>query len=758
MKRSFTIAGLLLGTAVFALCSAPVWAESKVTALRQGMSPTVEYTGVQDGGISPDRWEKRRSFGSSAAVPVVRGRRMLIHFDLAPIAKEDVIHRAVLRLFDTGYPKASKDGKFPGHLKACRLASAWKSSATWTHAYRTKKKEEGRWKTPGGDLDVESDFGQAEQGLIATSRTIYKTQGYVHELDLTSVVQQWHSGKLENHGLALMQTDKKTGGSIACSEWSVKAYRPLLLVDHGPKDSKPASIPDIPADVVNAELDAVSATKDVGAEGEAGTVYVGLNAKCAIGAKSMDAYIRQSSRYAGNWGWMTANRVGGCAGNTSRSLMWFDLSELPKNASIKSARLHLTLVPWETQYASSYRYGAYLVKLPDSPGWDAGTVTATERKSGKAWPDGGAEAATAKQPVAIGKVVVGEVTYRKRKRKVPVALDFDLTGAVRAWVKGNVPNCGIMIDNRLESGRFDFYSSRCFEADKRPYLELSVTPAIEKKPQETATKEWRPDGDYWVEPMKLVHRRFKGKAGTMAMYGDSITITGAYLSSYGWSKKIEPKNCTPEVKAECDVVAGHADLSLWRKWKGGGYGNDGSKKSDWFLSGISGWQKRMNPEAAVILFGTNDLGSLRPPNYTENMAVCIRRMMQDGTVPMLTTVPPKAGRETWATIHTQELYGLARAMKIPVIDYYAEIMRRRPDDWNGKMEKFKAYKGYNVPTLIARDGTHPSNFGKLVNDWSEEGLNKNGYTLRNYMTVRMYYQVITKVLKAGGTTAEATEK
>ena len=47
---------------------------------------------------------------------------------------------------------------------------------------------------------------------------------------------------------------------------------------------------------------------------------------------------------------------------------------------------------------------------------------------------------------------------------------------------------------------------------------------------------------------------------------------------------------------------------------------------------------------------------------------------------------------------------------MPLIDYQAEILKRRPDDWDGALPKFKDVPGseYEVPTLIARDGVHPS--------------------------------------------------
>ena len=90
---------------------------------------------------------------------------------------------------------------------------------------------------------------------------------------------------------------------------------------------------------------------------------------------------------------------------------------------------------------------------------------------------------------------------------------------------------------------------------------------------------------------------------------------------------------------------------------------------------------------------------------------------------------------------------IARGLKVPVIDYYAEIMRRRPDDWDGRLEKFSRYEGYQVPTLICRDGTHPSNPKEFSNNFSQQSLNSNGYTLRNYMTLQTYAAVIEKVFQ-----------
>jgi len=167
-------------------------------------------------------------------------------------------------------------------------------------------------------------------------------------------------------------------------------------------------------------------------------------------------------------------------------------------------------------------------------------------------------------------------------------------------------------------------------------------------------------------------------------------------------------------------------------------------KSDWLFRNIDGWQKKMNPEVSVVMFGTNDLGGLVPPQYTEYMAASLRRMLVDGTVPMLTSIPPstRGGYEDYRLA----ALSMASGLKVPLIDFQGEILRRRPDDWNGQLPQFKKYKGYQQPTLM--HDAHPTNAKEWVDDWSEKGLGNNGYNLRNYMTIRMYAQVIRKVFQA----------
>jgi len=755
---------LALTAAVLALAGGGCAAGESVTVLQNGVLPTPEYSGCVDTAISGNRYEANRDNSRRQTLSCGPGRNVLIRFDLTPIPKDHVIHRALLRVADAGYPRRSREGAWPVHFLAYRLTRAWNDKACWEYHSRKSYRDQpqqAKWKTPGGDFDRETDFGRGKGGLVGSEAVLDGAWGHMHELDVTPLVKAWHEGQLPNYGLALCGQEKGPHFSVASSEWYVPDYRPKLVVAHGAKGSEPTEPARLSAAPKKVELDPISATPDAGrARGEYGVVRVGQNANCLLRGASTDAYVKEAvSKYPGRWGWMGMCRVGGAAGDFSRALLYFDLSGIPKDASIRRARLRVWLTPYTNRQVGSYRYGAFLLKLPASPGWKAEEVTAAQREEGRAWPGGGVLAASEARPLAIGRVVQVERTVRGRKRKVPGAMEFDLTGAVRAWVQGKALNCGIALDNRLEGGAYDFYSSRWPDPELRPYLEVELSPAPAGRPAPIHVEAGLPDGDYWVGPMREAHKRFDGKPGTLAQYGDSITVTMAFLAyrfAAGAPRDITPPrkelalaNTPPEVAKELEVVAKYSDRGLWWRWKGGQWGCTGQMKSDWFLANIDGWQKKMNPEVGVILFGTNDLGGLCPPDYTENMAAGIRRMLQDGTVPMLTTVPPKSGGADLAEHYNTTLASIARHFKIPVIDYYGEIMRRRPDDWDGRMEKFRGEQGEGKWTLISRDGVHPSHPGKYAFDFSEEALSNNGYVLRDYLTLRKYYEVITKVLRPG---------
>jgi len=251
------------------------------------------------------------------------------------------------------------------------------------------------------------------------------------------------------------------------------------------------------------------------------------------------------------------------------------------------------------------------------------------------------------------------------------------------------------------------------------------------------------DEPEWVEAMRKVHRKFLGQKGTFAQFGDSITVTMAFWAPLPHARK----NAPPEMERAFQIVNAYMRPECWR-WKGPEFGNEGGKTVKWALEHVDEWLKRLNPEVVIIMFGTNDLTHVSVDEYRSQLKALVQKCLDNGTIVILSTIPPRSGFVEKSAAFAEAARQVATELKVPLVDYYAEILKRRPDDWDGSSEKFKGYEGYDVPTLISRDGVHPSHPKKYRDDYSEEALRCNGYSLRNYLVLLKYAEVIEKVLMA----------
>jgi hypothetical protein len=247
--------------------------------------------------------------------------------------------------------------------------------------------------------------------------------------------------------------------------------------------------------------------------------------------------------------------------------------------------------------------------------------------------------------------------------------------------------------------------------------------------------------DAWLPAMKAVHQKFTGERGTYAQFGDSITVSRAFWFGLKYARK----NASPEMNKAFELVKGYMCEDCW-DWRGAKYGNEGQMTIRWAHQNVAKWLKELNPEVALMMFGTNDLGSLELAEYEAKTREVVEKCLDNGTILILSTIPPKHGQAEKAAVFAAAVRKIARDMKVPLTDYHAEILKRRPDDWDGAAEQFSRYRGYDVPTLISRDGVHPSNPQKYAGDYSAEGLRNNGFGLRSYLALLKYAEVIEKVL------------
>lgn len=277
----------------------------------------------------------------------------------------------------------------------------------------------------------------------------------------------------------------------------------------------------------------------------------------------------------------------------------------------------------------------------------------------------------------------------------------------------------------------------------RPALALLAACLLLTSAPAPAAEKPAKEGTAWIAAMRKVHAKFTGKKGTFAAFGDSITVTMAFWAPLPYSHK----NMSPATEADYKLVKEYMRPECWRDWKGEAYGSNGSMTIRWADENVGRWLKKLNPETALIMFGTNDLTAVPLAEYEKKTRAVVQKCLDNGTVVILSTIPPRTGMLDKSRRYAEAARRVARDLRVPLCDYFAACLERRPDDWDGAAAKFKAYKDYDVPTLLARDGVHPSNPAKYNGDYSAEGLRHNGYVLRNYVTLRSYAAVIRQVLR-----------
>ena len=143
----------------------------------------------------------------------------------------------------------------------------------------------------------------------------------------------------------------------------------------------------------------------------------------------------------------------------------------------------------------------------------------------------------------------------------------------------------------------------------------------------------RPGDAGWRAAMARVHARFTGRPGTFAHFGDSITVSLVFWSPL----REERKHASPEMERAFRFIDGRMQPECWRQWKGPEFGSDGGRTTRWADENVGAWLERLDPEVALVMFGTNDLTALEAREYRDRLRAVARRCLENGTVVILST-------------------------------------------------------------------------------------------------------------------------
>jgi hypothetical protein len=248
------------------------------------------------------------------------------------------------------------------------------------------------------------------------------------------------------------------------------------------------------------------------------------------------------------------------------------------------------------------------------------------------------------------------------------------------------------------------------------------------------------DWDY-AAAMKKVVAKSQGRPGVVLHIGDSIT----HANPYGqWARAGQGKTAADRAALAWMHTGADDDTDGWWLARfdhpdgGRSYTACGGIRADEMLAGgkngmppLIKIMQKYQPQIVVLMLGTNDATAGRPTkDYAADMAKAVDLIGTEGAVCVLCTIPPHIGQLQLGKSYNQALRKLARDRSLPLIDFEREILRRRPNDWNG--------------TLLQKDDVHPTaevGAVKATSAPTDENLRASGYLLRGWLSVRKISEV-----------------
>ncbi|MGH7142678.1 MAG: SGNH/GDSL hydrolase family protein [Planctomycetota bacterium] len=251
------------------------------------------------------------------------------------------------------------------------------------------------------------------------------------------------------------------------------------------------------------------------------------------------------------------------------------------------------------------------------------------------------------------------------------------------------------------------------------------------------------DWDYTAAARRTL-QRFTGASGMVLHCGDSITVSDRYGQ---WAQKgrghtaadaaiLRWMHCGANDNTDGWFLASDPISEMATRTACGGV------DSQQFLAGGKGGLPKpeeliaaYNPQFTVLMLGSND--AFRPfavAAYLANMAAILDLFQHNGTVAILSTIPPHIHALELALSYNAALRELARERRLPLIDFHAAVLALRPGlSWDG--------------TMFYKNDVHPTGGDEL--SWAEpteENFRHCGYLLRTWLSVQKIREVKERVL------------
>jgi hypothetical protein len=426
-------------TATYTLTPSPTatLVPSSVITLQHGING---YLGGQDTYIDADSPNSTYYSQTSWAVGWKQKHAALLWFDLSPIPAGEVVTRATLQFYATGWSGA---GITLGAYAISRTVTL--SESTWNQA-----QSGNLWGTPGCN-NTATDRRSDPESTLTTADL-----GRWYSLDVTSLVRAWCNGSVANNGVLLRATSfTEQEFSFASNEHSTSTWHPRLVVEYGgsitPTPTVTATLTRTPSPTPTLTR---TATPDVPPPPMLSvTLQNGLNGYSGAEDTGIYKYDPDANYYGDD-----TFRVG--QKQQWAALLRFDLSSIPFNAIITQATLEIYSTGWS---GTDVGINAYAVLRSTT----LSRATWNRAQSGNLWALGGCEDTTSDRRATAES---GTMTSGFGRWSV-----FPVSSVVQEWVSGSLGNSGFLLRAPWlkYTNAISFASSEYSDATIRPRLVIT---------------------------------------------------------------------------------------------------------------------------------------------------------------------------------------------------------------------------------------------------------------------------------------------
>lgn len=418
------------------------------------------YTGAQDTYM--DNYNATTNYCPASQLKV--GKRWsyqpILRFDLSSIPADALITRAML---DVYMPAWSADSEITMTAYYISRTVAM-CEATWQQASTGNA-----WGGLGAVNTTTDRRPSPESTVITTGPRKW------YSMDLTAVTRGWRSGQLANNGVALRASYENPGYFYIQAAESPSIYeRPRLVVSYRTASLEtPTPAPTRTATTVTPTPTQTTAGAPSPTPTRTATATPTRTATPTLPAgtettvtlqQGLDGYSGAADSYV----YVYAPDTNYCESEPLKvgykqqyaSLLRFDLSAIPSDATVTRAELQLYATGWG---GTDISVGAYYITRTVS----MCQVTWNRSRSTESWGQAGARSTlTDRRPAP-------ENTVTTRGARAWYALD--ITAAARGWVDGSLANNGVLLEAAYSVGSFYFASAHYGTVGYRPRLVLTYS-------------------------------------------------------------------------------------------------------------------------------------------------------------------------------------------------------------------------------------------------------------------------------------------